>query len=1149
MGEMGEMAIRIGNQSALSALTTTEPFEYAVENGFDAFEWFPDKNDSGGGWEEADLDAEARRNIKNTAVKHDIALSVHAPWNLNPLEPNAYERLLESLEFARDIGATLINIHLYIDEGVDAYVRAIVPFVRHLAKFDIRLSIENTPITGPEHFNELFARLRDLKPATIAHVGMCFDLGHANLFGSTRNDYLAFIDQLDPQVPLIHLHVHENYGDYDSHLPLFTGPSQNDVTGVQGFVERVKKRNFSGSIILEQWPQLPSLLNQARDRLCRMFGHYSVKPAVKPTGADGYDFADTIVTFDRRCRSWRKKLESVRGILADEAFQPDNEKLIYLAIYLRFLGTREIACGKNGRHFRPSRCAKMASQIHERLAAMITPDNAFIIRKIYPWLPSCDSAFTRAEPLTRIRDIAHRNDISRELKQEIKHTLQNKLHGCAGPEDLATSAALLERITAPDADYPPAFVEQFKIFHEELKEFFNARSLEERLQEMITESAADEAGLIRKFLAAKAKLDTPDQQVLALNLLTALRQRFLASFGDSANAEAQKLILADIWLEDFSFVLLSRLVNHVDAQQEGIPWAVSLNSLALTVENLRLSGISPEESRVIESEVNAWRHKFVLSDRRQLIRLKATLDRSRRLADDYTEKVLTLFPESVEKLGRALGVAEHAIKVFCEADIRGNLVFQLSKLVSGLLRIIRTLLDLPPWDTLVTGTVAGRVAAAKYLDDLPDPIDEPVIVFLEKAQGDEYIPRGVVGIILAHEIPHLSHLGVRARQADVVFAVCEVADRFAELEHLVGKQLSLEVNAEGVNLTISPTVAGSGKTVMRHGPIRLPDVRLAFDRPLIPLGETRLANGGSKAGAARRLEELSGLDRAGFRTPPGLVVPYGVMESSLRRVPALEQEYWKLVKGLDGVLAPDFEEALNRLRDLVAKIEVEDEIVSGVMDRFTHNERLVVRSSANCEDLEQLTAAGLYDSVANVLPTGVADAVRRVWASLWTRRAATGRKEAGIPHNKAHMAVLIQLMITPDFSFIMHTVNPINRNTDEIYVELAVGLGETLASGATQGTPFRMVCNKQTGEISVLAFANFSHALWPDTAGGICRRIVDYSRIELSRDAEMQDKVGGRLAAIGHSIGEAFGRPQDIEGGVVGDDVYVVQSRAQLKRP
>jgi hypothetical protein len=30
---------------------------------------------------------------------------------------------------------------------------------------------------------------------------------------------------------------------------------------------RLKKRKFSGSIILEQWPEPHTLLNQARDRL------------------------------------------------------------------------------------------------------------------------------------------------------------------------------------------------------------------------------------------------------------------------------------------------------------------------------------------------------------------------------------------------------------------------------------------------------------------------------------------------------------------------------------------------------------------------------------------------------------------------------------------------------------------------------------------------------------------------------------------------------------------------------------------------------------------------------------------------------------------------------------------------------------------
>ena len=75
-------------------------------------------------------------------------------------------------------------------------------------------------------------------------------------------------------------------------------------------------------------------------------------------------------------------------------------------------------------------------------------------------------------PMTRIRDIAHRNDIPQDLKSEIKHTLQNKLHRCAEPSDLKTCENLIERVRA--GDYNQDFKEQFEIFYKELKEFFNA---------------------------------------------------------------------------------------------------------------------------------------------------------------------------------------------------------------------------------------------------------------------------------------------------------------------------------------------------------------------------------------------------------------------------------------------------------------------------------------------------------------------------------------------------------------------------------------------------------------------------------------------------------------------------------------------------
>ncbi|MBI3849108.1 MAG: TIM barrel protein [Verrucomicrobia bacterium] len=263
--------IRIGNQTAFSATSAVAPFEYAAKHGFDAFEWFPDKKSGGAGWDENDLDAEGRSKIRGTAVACDIRLSVHARWQANPLQPEGTPILLKDVELAEDLGASLLNIHLYTEAGLDVYVDAVEPLVKVVVGAGLQLSIENTPLTSPEHFNELFARLRTRHSISMKHVGMCLDLGHANLCAHTRNDYLKYLAQLDRQVPIIHLHVHENWGDYDSHLPLFTGPAERNMVGVREFVAQMHARNFSGSIILEQWPHPPSLLNQARDGLKQLF--------------------------------------------------------------------------------------------------------------------------------------------------------------------------------------------------------------------------------------------------------------------------------------------------------------------------------------------------------------------------------------------------------------------------------------------------------------------------------------------------------------------------------------------------------------------------------------------------------------------------------------------------------------------------------------------------------------------------------------------------------------------------------------------------------------------------------------------------------------------------------------------------------------
>ena len=193
--------------------------------------------------------------------------------------------------------------------------------------------------------------------------------------------------------------------------------------------------------------------------------------------------------------------------------------------------------------------------------------------------------------------------------------------------------------------------------------------------------------------------------------------------------------------------------------------------------------------------------------------------------------------------------------------------------------------------------------------------------------------------------------------------------------------------------------------------------------------------------------------------------------------------------------------------------------------------------------------AGLYESVPNVAQSDVASAIRTVWSSLWTGRAALSRQQANIPHEQAHIAVLIQEMLAADYSFILHTVNPIKHNPGEVYAEIAVGLGETLASAETRGNPYRMVCDRHSGAVTTLAFGNYSRALGLDPPGGIARKIVDYSHIALSCEADARQRLGKRLASIAQVVEHALQKPQDIEGVVVGEEIYLVQARPQQGLP
>lgn len=275
------LRVRIGNQTARAAADPLEPYAFAQRHGFDAFEWFSDRG-VGEGFAFEQLGEAQRAELRAAAQAHDMQFSVHAPWTADPWQQGDDAPLRESVRFAADIGADPLVLHMNPDAPARAFLEALAPTVAQARKLNVRLALENTVRMTPTMVNALFTAAQT-EPALRTTLGMCFDLGHANLCPDTRHDYLRYLDQLEAHVPIIHVHLHENFGDFDSHLTLFTGPAGDNDAGVRGVLERLARRRFIGCLILEQWPEPPELLVTARDRLRAMLSH--APAAVEPGDA------------------------------------------------------------------------------------------------------------------------------------------------------------------------------------------------------------------------------------------------------------------------------------------------------------------------------------------------------------------------------------------------------------------------------------------------------------------------------------------------------------------------------------------------------------------------------------------------------------------------------------------------------------------------------------------------------------------------------------------------------------------------------------------------------------------------------------------------------------------------------------------------
>lgn len=199
---------------------------------------------------------------------------------------------------------------------------------------------------------------------------------------------------------------------------------------------------------------------------------------------------------------------------------------------------------------------------------------------------------------------------------------------------------------------------------------------------------------------------------------------------------------------------------------------------------------------------------------------------------------------------------------------------------------------------------------------------------------------------------------------------------------------------------------------------------------------------------------------------------------------------------------------------------------------------VAVRSSAVDEDGGAASFAGQHETCLNIAGIdAVARAVARCWASFYSERALTYRRQQGLSVDTVQLAVLIQHLVVADVSAVVFSANLITGNRDEIVINATWGLGESLVSGTV--TPDTYLVRK--GDLSVtgrqIGDKQRMTVAIPEGA-----REVDVPRI-LRRQPALDDAQAVEMAHLARSLEEAMGYPVDVECAFSGGRLYLLQCR------
>ncbi|MEE4165683.1 MAG: phosphoenolpyruvate synthase [Desulfocapsaceae bacterium] len=214
---------------------------------------------------------------------------------------------------------------------------------------------------------------------------------------------------------------------------------------------------------------------------------------------------------------------------------------------------------------------------------------------------------------------------------------------------------------------------------------------------------------------------------------------------------------------------------------------------------------------------------------------------------------------------------------------------------------------------------------------------------------------------------------------------------------------------------------------------------------------------------------------------------------------------------------------------------------------------VAVRSSATAEDLPEASFAGQQETFLNISDEKqLLDACRKCFASLFTDRALSYRREKQFPHDKVALSVGVQKMVRADkaCSGVMFSIDTETGFPDVVLIDAVWGLGENIVQGTVNPDEYRVFkpLLKQKELIPIIEKRRGSKEKTMVYAQGGSATVKNKNTPRKKREQfTLDDEDILQLARWACTIEEHYGTPMDMEWAKDGDsgDLFIVQARPE----